>query len=144
MSEFESHPPLGLTPIQESTPQGAEETSETSPQATSEETVHPETSNDTGDSQEGTEESTSPAAEEPAPFWEEGGKKFASFEEYRDHTNKQRGAAARIAHEKNLAEQAAQQAKEEAQQYKALLEKALSGNSKQSVEEEEDQKSPQP
>lgn len=138
MSEIESHPPFGWTPVEGAQQQGAEETSETSPQATSEETVHPETPEGAGDSQIATEESTSPAAEEPAPFYEEGGKKYASFDEYRDHVNKTRGAASRAVHEAKLAEQAAQQAREEAAQYKALLEKALSGNPQAKTQEEED------
>ena len=138
MSEIESHPPFGWTPIEGAQQQGAEETSETSPQATSEEVVHPETPEGAGDSQNDTEESTSPAAEEPAPFYEEGGKKYASFDEYRDHVNKTRGAASRAVHEAKLAEQREQQAREEAAQYKALLEKALSGNPQAKTQEEED------
>lgn len=136
MSEFESHPPMGFSPITEGETQGAEETSETSPQATSEAEVHPEETS--GDSQENVEESTSPAADEPTPFYEEGGKKFSSFDEYREHTNKQRGAAARIAHEKNLVEQQLQQERQEKQQLKDLLDKALTGNKPAPTQEEED------
>lgn len=135
MSEFESHPPLGLEIVNDEPTQGAEETSETSPQAASEAEVHPE---NTGDSQENVEESTSTAADEPAPFYEEGGKKFATFDEYREHTNKQRGAAARLAHEKNLAEQQLQQERQEKQQLKELLDKALSGDKSPTTQEEED------
>lgn len=99
MEDVNSQPPLGLAPMDNQT-QEAEPSSENGETAASEEQVQPEGEKPEGDAPE----SAAPA--EPI-FHEEGGNTFKTKEEYIHYVNKSKAAAARIAHEKNLAEERA-------------------------------------
>ena len=124
MEDANSHPPLGLAPLEGTQPTGAETSSESGQSAASEETVHPEgDSNTEGDGskkegEEGAGDGTT--ATEPEPFHKEGEQVFKTKEEYIAHVNQQRGAASRLAHDKKIAE-------ETAQHYEKLYKEALNG-----------------
>lgn len=98
MEDVNSQPPLGMAPILDNQSEEAEPSSETGDAPASEETVQPEGAEPEGDQ---------PAEAAEEIFHEEGGNTFKTKDDYIRYVNKSKGAAARLAHEKTLADERA-------------------------------------